>query len=394
MSNELYKNKYLKYKNKYLALKKQIGSGRVVKIEWKGGNYIGKVNDINQPNGDGQLIQGNNIYKGKFLNGQFNETTYLNGLTQLKSTRETINRNIDEYTTKKYVDKNFKTTKQIFDYMVERMKDYKSPEYGYFVYGNNFNKEEYKTMETANRIIQDLASDFRQETLRFAGILLERAKTELKLTPQEAVVFWYELVIMETKRSYFDNNEFMYNLLERKYNNLIRNEMREEEKAEDKAEEKADGLTQLESTRETINRHMDEYTTKKYVDKNFKTTKQIFDYMVERMKDYKSPEYGYFVYGNNFNKEEYKTMETANRIIQDLASDFRQETLRFAGILLERAKTELNLTPQEAVVFWYELVIMERRRSYFNNNEFMYNLLERKYNDLIRNEMREEEKVD
>jgi hypothetical protein len=230
MSNELYKNKYLKYKNKYLALKKQIGSGGVVKIEWKGGNYIGKVNDINQPNGDGQLIQGNNIYKGKFLNGQFNETTYLNGLTQLESTKENINRNIDEYTTKKYVDEEFKTSKQIFDYMVVKIDDYKSPEKGKTIYGNSFNKNE--TMEIANKIIQDFKSQFRHETFSFANNLLERAKTELNLTPREAVVFWYRLVLMERRSLYFNNNNFMYNVLERKYNDLRRNEMREEEKAD------------------------------------------------------------------------------------------------------------------------------------------------------------------
>ena len=223
-----WKHKYLKYKNKYLLLKKQIGSGLPVKIDWKGGKYIGKVNDSNQPNGNGQLIQGTNIYAGNFRNGIFDEDNYLIGGERIYSTKNNVNKNIDEYTTKIWVDERFNTSKGIFDLMVQQMDDYKSPEADSYINGNTF--KDGGTMEMATAKIRDLHSQNRDDTLTFAYTLLERAKIELpSITPAQTVVFWYNIALMERRPHYFNNNKFLFSLLERKYDLLVRQEQLRQE---------------------------------------------------------------------------------------------------------------------------------------------------------------------
>jgi hypothetical protein len=218
-----WKQKYLKYKNKYLLLKNQIGTGLPVKIDWKGGKYIGSVNDSNQPHGNGQLIQGTNIYIGNFRNGIFDDDNYLIGLERIYTTKDIVNKIIDEYTTKIWVDERFNTSKSIFDFMVQQIDDYKSPQADINLNGNTFKNG--GTMDMAMAAIRELHSHNINDTLTFAYSLLERAKIELPLlTPAQTVVFWYNITLMESRPRYFNNNKFLFSLLERRYNLLVRQE--------------------------------------------------------------------------------------------------------------------------------------------------------------------------
>jgi hypothetical protein len=131
-----------------------------------------------------------------------------------------------------------------------------------------------------------------------------------------------------------------------------------------------------------INKNIDGYTTSLWVDATFNTSQQIFDYMVERMGDYTSAAVNDIVNGDTF-KDNNGTMEMATAQIEEMRSQFRYAISDFAYTLLERAKRDLNLTPAQVVVFWYNIVLMQRRRHYFGNNEFVFGLLERKYNHLV-----------
>ena len=192
-----------------------------MKIDWKGGQYIGKVNDSNQPDGNGQLIQGPNIYAGNFKNGIFDENNYLIGMERIYSTKDTVNKIINEFTTKLWVDEHFNTSKKIFDFMVQQMDDYKSPDF--YINGNTF--KDGGTMEMAKARITELHSHNRNDTLTFAYTLLERAKIELSLTPAQTVVFWYNISLMERRPNYFNNNPFLFSLLERRYDLLQQKEV-------------------------------------------------------------------------------------------------------------------------------------------------------------------------
>jgi hypothetical protein len=216
-----YYKKYLKYKIKYNKLKNIIGSGKAVRIEWKGGNYVGKVNENNRPHDlSGYLKMGDNIFQGEFKNGEFMGTTYFRGKYTVQST--SINRIINNFLEEQQLENMVQQFREIYRTSIEIFN----------IFNQKYNKDpqledsEYVTSwEILNRFIRDQSASRYDDSpynveigYNMADTILERARQELpELTPQKAWSFWYRTVGGQRT----GNNDLLYKAYDRVYTELV-----------------------------------------------------------------------------------------------------------------------------------------------------------------------------